>query len=291
VENATNLLMDGSIMKQDNIVTSITTTKDSAAENSHLSDSTTKTLNIHGEPLQKLTVSQFVAFQTPIEQIREALVANLGESTMSVTDLERIKIPAGGGTAWTVPEIGGEEIVRELSGVILVWRDRRMYWKLPIEQSDGAMRPDCYASDARTGIGDPGGDCHSCRFSQFGSAAKGDGQACKLVRQLFLLRPGNLLPDIVNLPAGSLKPVRDYFKRLAAKGWPCFALITKIGLAKAKNSQGIEYSRAAFTAGDTLPPELAKRAREYATMLKSFIDASPTAPITKAPQPAEGEAV
>jgi hypothetical protein len=117
----------------------------------------------------------------------------------------------------------------------------------------------------------------------------GDGQACKLVRQLFLLRPGNLLPETVNLPAGSLKPVHEYLKRLAAKGRPCYSTITKIGLEKAKNSQGIEYSRATFTAGEPLPPEEAKRAREYAAMLKSFITEHP-APIVKG-QVTEGEVI
>jgi hypothetical protein len=238
-----------------------------------------------------VAVSEFVAFATSIEHIHETLVANLGESNIGLTDLGRIKIPAGGGTAWSVPEIGGEEIVRELSGVILVWRDVRMYWRLPIEQSDGAMPPDCYAPDARTGIGDPGGDCRSCRFAQFGSAAKGDGQACKLVRQLFLLRPGNLLPDVVNLPAGSLKQVHEYLKRLAAKGRPCYSIITKIGLEKAKNSQGIEYSRATFTAGEPLPPEEVKCAKEYSGMLKAFVAPAPPEPIPKPPQKGEGEVI
>jgi hypothetical protein len=259
-------------------------------ENSTDSDLTASTVSIQDEPPRELGVGEFAAFETSIEHIHETLVANLGESNIGLTDLERIKIPSGGGTAWTVPEIGGEEIIKELSGVILAWRYVRMYWKLPIEQSDGAMPPDCYASNARTGIGDPGGDCRSCRFAQFGSAAKGEGQACKLVRQLYFLRPGNLLPDIVNLPAGSLKPVHRYLKRLAAKGRPCYGLRTKVGLEKTRNSQGIEYSRATFTAGEDLSPEEVRRAKEYATMLMSFIEAAPQEPVAKIPQK-EGEVV
>jgi hypothetical protein len=275
-------------MKQKDLVTSMTAKK-SGEENASLGDLTTYTSSIDGDDNVELAVSQFAAFQTSIEQIRETMIA--GESTMGVADLEKIEIPAGGGTAWTVPGIGGEESVKELSGVILGWRDVRMYWKLPIEQSDGAMPPYCFSPDARRGLGDPGGACCGCRFAEFGSAARGEGQACKLVRQLFLLRAGNLLPDVVSLPAGSLKSVHDYLKRLAVKGWPCYSLGTNIGLERAKNGQGIEYSRATFTAGEPLPPEQAQRAKEYAAMLKSFFGTPPPGFIARTAQKEEGDVV
>ena len=189
-------------------------------------------------------VSRFVAFQTSVEQIREILAANLGEPTMSATDFERIKIPAGGGAAWTLSDINGEVIVKELRGVILTWHEGRTYWKLPMEQSNKNMPPDCYSPDAKRGIGSPGGDCLNCPFAQFGSDPKSGGQACKPVRLVFLLREENLLPDIVSLPVSSIKSARQYFKRLAAKGLPLYSLVSKIGLEKAQNAQGIVYSRA-----------------------------------------------
>jgi hypothetical protein len=278
-------------MKQNELVADdLTIRKLAEAEKSAAPDSITKTAPVQDESARGLADSQFVAFLIPIERIREAMVANLGDSNMSVTDLERIRIPTGGGSFWTVPDIVGEQTMRELSGVILAWRDVRMYWKRPMEQSVGAAPPDCYAPDARTGIGDPGGSCRSCRFAQFGSAAKGDGQACKLCRQLFLLRPGNLLPDIVNLPAGSLKSVHEFLRRLAAKGRPCYSLRTHIALEKTRSSQGFEYSRARFTAGEDLSPEEAKRAKEYATMLKPFIEAAHPEPTARTPQKQEDEA-
>jgi hypothetical protein len=225
------------------------------------------------------TASPFVILHKEIDEIREAMQANVGDSGLTAADLERIKIPAGGGTAWTVHGLDGEEMLKELSGIIIAWRDTRAYWKVPMEESDGSMPPDCYSLDARTGNGEPGGNCHTCAQAEFGSDPKGEGQACKLVRQLFLIREDNLLPEIVHLPPSSLKPVRQYFLLLASKGVPCYSVITKIGLEKSKNSQGIVYAKATLTSGGRLTPPQAQRAKEYAAMIELFLRAEPAMPI------------
>ena len=233
------------------------------------------------ELVKQETASPFVIFSTPISEVKEAVAANLGDGGMNVSDFERIKIPAGGGGTWTLHGLDGEEIVKELAGIIVAWRDTRAYWSVPLEESDGNMPPDCYALDARTGTGNPGGECAKCPFAQFGSDSRGEGQACKLVRQLFFLREENLLPEIVTLPASSIKPTRQYFMRLASKAVPCYSLITKIALEKTKNAQGIVYSRATFTSGGKLTPEQATRAKEYAAMLQPLLESTPAVPTAK----------
>ena len=187
---------------------------------------------------KETAISPFVIFQTEIADIREAMNVNVGDGGLNATDLERIKIPAGGGTAWTIQGLDGEEMLKELSGIIIAWRDTRAYWSVPMEESDGNMPPDCYSLDARTGEGEPGGNCHKCPNAEFGSGSKGEGQACKLVRQLFLVREDNLLPEIVHLPPSSLKPARQYFLRLASKGVPCYSVITKIGVGEDEERAG-----------------------------------------------------
>jgi hypothetical protein len=182
-------------------------------------------------------------------------------------------------------------MVPQFSSVILGWYEMRKFWKVRLDQSNGPMPPDCYSPDTRRGIGEPGGDCLGCRYARFGSDPRGEGQACKLFRELFVLRPENLLPDIVNLPASSLNAARLYLRRLSQKGRPCYSLVTKIGLEKTKNSQAIGYSRATFAPGEPLSPEQLMRAKEYASMLKSFIDAALQRPVTKTPRVAEGEVV
>jgi hypothetical protein len=240
---------------------------------------------------KETAVSAFVIFNTGIEQIREAMEANVGDGGLTAGDFDRIKVPAGGGTAWTIQGLDGEEILKEVAGIVVAWRDTRAYWSVPMEQSEGNMPPDCYSLDARTGTGKPGGDCHKCPLAQFGSDAGGPGQACKLVRQLFLIREENLLPEIVNLPPSSIKPARQYFLRLASKGVPCYSVITKIGLEKTRNAQGIVYSRATFASGGRLAPEQARRAKEYAAMIEPFLKAAPAVPSQQEVAEPQGEVV
>jgi hypothetical protein len=242
-------------------------------------------MNKELEQIKKETaISPFVIFTTKIADIRETMDINVGDSGLTVGDFERIKVPAGGGTAWTIQTLDGEQMVKELSGIVVAWRDTRAYWSVPIEESEGNMPPNCYSLDARTGIGKPGGNCHTCPFAEFGS--DGEGQACKLVRQLFLVRENNLLPEVVHLPPTSIKPARQYFLRLASRGVPCYTVVTNIGLEKTKNSQGIVYSRATLTSGGRLTPEQAARTKEYALMIEPFLKATPVTAV-----PAEGEVV
>jgi hypothetical protein len=233
---------------------------------------------------KETAVSSFVIFNTKIEQIREAMEANVGDGGLTAGDFDRIKVPAGGGTAWTIQGLDGEEILKEVAGIVVAWRDTRAYWSVPMEQSDGNMPPDCYSLDARTGTGKPGGDCHKCPLAQFGSDAGGPGQACKLVRQLFLIREENL-------PPSSIKPARQYFLRLASKGVPCYSVITKIALEKTKNAQGIVYSRATFASGGRLSADQARRAKEYAAMIEPFLKAAPAVPSQQEVAETQGEVV
>jgi hypothetical protein len=241
---------------------------------------------------KEAAVSPFVIFQTELTEIREAVTTNVGESGLTAGDFERIKVPAGGGTAWSVQGLDGEETIKELAGIIVAWRDTRAYWSVPMEESDGNMPPDCYSMDARTGTGKPGGDCHKCPLAQFGSDPKGEGQACKLIRQLFLVREDNLLPEIVNLPPSSVRPARQYFLRLASKGMPCYSVITKLALEKTKNGQGIVYAKAALTSGGRLTPEQAQRAKQYAAMIGPFLKSAPAIPMSHdVAEAADGEVV
>lgn len=240
---------------------------------------------------KETAISPFVIFHTQLEAIREAMAVNLAGEGPSAGDLERIRVPAGGGTAWTIQGLDGEEMVKELAGIIVAWRDTRAYWSVPMEQSDGNLPPDCYSLDARTGTGKPGGDCQKCPLAQFGSDAGGPGQACKLVRQLFLIREENLLPEIVNLPPSSIKPARQYFLRLASKGVPCYSVVTRIGLEKTRNAQGIVYSRATFASGGWLSPEQARRAKEYAAMLEPLLKAAPAVRSPREVAEPEGDVV
>jgi hypothetical protein len=234
--------------------------------------------------------SRFVIFQTPLEKIREAIAANMGDTGVSATDFERIKIPAGGGLEFTIRTLSGEKSVRELIGIVVASRETRAFWPVPMEQSDGSMPPDCHSLDGRVGVGRPGGDCRKCEFARFGSGANG-GPACKRTRELFFLFEDESVPRIICLPQMSIPPAEQYLARLAFKAIPCYEVVTRIGLEKATNKRNIPYSRATFAAVCQLPAERGEFMKQYTLMHKPQLKSAPSATTENSVQQLEGEII
>ena len=160
--------------------------------------------------------------------------------------IDRVKLPAGGGTAFEVPAEDGEdtEMVKDITGVILYNHPAYAYYASANHPAyayyasafaGGHAAPDCSSIDGATGIGTPGGDCRRCPFNKFGS---GDGQSklCKNKRMLYILREGELFPVALSLPTGSLKTFTNYVKRQLTKGRKISQIVTKISLKKATAS-------------------------------------------------------
>ena len=158
---------------------------------------------------------------------------------------DRIKIPAGGSTAFEVPGESEDdvEMVKEITGVILYNHPAFSYYTE--KYTGGSNPPECGSFDGVTGHGNPGGSCSSCPYNQFGS---GDGQskACKNRRMLYILQEGEMFPQILSLPTGSLKEFTKYVKRQLSKGRRLNQIVTKISLKKATSSSGITFSQAVF---------------------------------------------
>ncbi|MFZ5926320.1 MAG: hypothetical protein ACOYX1_02620 [Acidobacteriota bacterium] len=212
-----------------------------------------------------------LAFHTDLDTINAALSTNIGSGGLTEFDLPRIKIPAGGGIRWAVPTLEGEVMEPSIEGVIVLARDTRAYYSQPISETGGSQPPDCWSADGATGSGKPGGACLACPLARYGSAPGGRGQACKQIKQLFVLRGSLLLPEVVTLPPTSLKPAKQYLLKLTSQGVPYYAVVTRIGLERTKNAQGIAYSRAVLSFVRRLAPEEVERAREYHEMLKPLV--------------------
>lgn len=205
---------------------------------------------------------------------------NLGGTNFTAFDLERITIPTGGGTAFKVTTLTGEDSFPTLSGIIVHYQDCRAFWKSAFS---GETPPDCASEDARIGVGDPGGKCADCPYAEFGSAMRegkaGKGQACKQVRRLFLLQPKTYLPAMLSLPPTSIKNCKQYFTRVTNAGLPYWGVVSEIGLEKTKSGDGIAYSKATFRCATvngqlaTLNAEEAAKVREYAKALKEVLKA------------------
>ena len=217
------------------------------------------------------TLEQYAVLKADPEQIKAVIADNLGGTQVTEFDLDRVRVPAGGGRIWQIPGLDGDEDTKTVDGVIVAWREPRAYWTDGIDSTGGGTPPDCSAQDGQHGIGDPGGDCAKCPMAQFGSALKDGkqarGQACKQTRLLVMVRPDDLLPLVVVAPPSSLRAVRHYFLRLASKGVPYHGVVTRLGLAEDKNKDGIKYSVIDPQVQTRLGKEEAERMKAYAAQL------------------------
>src|SRR5262249_55487533 len=130
--------------------------------------------------------------------------------------------------------------------------------------------PDCSSIDGFVGVGQPGGDCARCPLSEFGSG-KDDRQACKQQRQLFIIRSGDILPILLNVPAASLKSIPQYPIRLASARTPYYGVATRLSLHKEKSKKGQEYAQIDASIAAHLLPEDAARFRALGEQLRPML--------------------
>ncbi len=184
---------------------------------------------------------------------------------------DRVKVPSGGSLAWEVPdENGNPEPVKEIVGVIIDHYPVNAYWE--DKYSGQNNPPDCSSLDAKTGHDKDGNPqiCAACHFNQFGSSPDG-GKACKNMHRLYILRRGQTYPIQLTLPPTSLRPMGDYIaKRVLGRSKRSFDVVTKIGLKKAKNKGGIEYSEATFAVDGFLSSDEAQQAAQYSSYIKGI---------------------
>jgi len=230
-----------------------------------------------------LVVSDFAIMAHSVEDLGAMITANVGTGQLGPGDLDRIKVPAGGGTTWEVPSIDGDRSTRNLDGIIAAWREPRAYWEHSIDDTGGGEPPDCSSQDGITGIGTPGGSCADCPYAKFGSAKdkKGnpaDGQACKQMRMMAIILKDDLLPMLLVAPPTSLRNLRQYFLRLVSAAVPFYGVVTRFTLVKAKNKAGTEYSQIQARSLEKLDEATKKKMEGYAQLIgKSLERAAPHA--------------
>ena len=214
--------------------------------------------------LAKKESTTFLVLEKGMDSIQK-IKDNLDGDDLNPRDLDRVSIPAGGGTMWCVPTLTGEKNTPEIVGVLVGVKNNRAKW--PGEYTGGNDLPDCVSEDNVTGVGDPGGLCHECPFAAFGSDSRGKGQACKQVKRVFVVTPDSLLPTVIQLPPTSLEPCRKFLTRLGANNLSRFEVVTKITLCKEKNADGIAYSKATFAMVSQLDPSQTEFFIKYAKNL------------------------
>lgn len=181
--------------------------------------------------------NQFVANAEAIDLQEELQGLNI--------TFDRIKVPSGGGLAFEVPGDNPDEadLQKEFSAVILYQHPILSYYKE--KYTGGSEAPDCSSMDGIGGIDKETGEmklCKNCPLNQFGTGENG-GKACKNKRRLFLLRAGEAFPTVLTLPTTSVNDFSKFAMRLISKGKRPNQVVTKFGLKKDSNKNGITFSK------------------------------------------------
>ena len=222
--------------------------------------------------LTVLAEQNYALAQYSAEELKDVVTSNFQDEDLTPNDLDRVKMPSGGGKTCLIPTPDGEEeATKTIEGVIVAYRKGRVYWEESFEGSGGGNPPDCFSEDGNYGNGNPGGECKTCALNQFGSDKHERGKACKEMRLLYVLRPNSLLPIVVPLPPTSITPFKQYLQRLTSAAVRYSRVLTEIGLKEAQNKDNIKYSQATFKLLEKLDPTSVDHITAYSeSFLKAF---------------------
>lgn len=182
--------------------------------------------------------------------IQSVIKDNIGGGEVDRFDLVNVKVPGAGGTTWEIPSVSGKPTAtQDIEGVIIAMQTNRAYWEEGYDESGGGSPPDCTSVDGFNGSGiivkdgKPGvNECATCPHNAFGTAAKGEGKACKEMRVMFILQPTGLLPIVVSAPPGSLKNMKTYGLGLASEALKISHVMTSLSLEKKTNKGNKPYA-------------------------------------------------
>jgi hypothetical protein len=214
-------------------------------------------------------------------ELRELFEENMDDA--DEFDLEGISVPGGGGLTWSIPDLNGEPVaVEELVGVIVLKGVRRAYWEKSFDETGGGSPPDCSSLDAKRGTGYIRGDdrtkepmersCEKCPMAQWGSKKPEDPednqQACARRTLLFLIGPGDVVPQKVDLAPTSVVPFKKFMARLTKFNVKRSSAVVGLGLMNDKSRTGIKYSLVRPRLISQLPPSAAEAMKAFGKALE-----------------------
>jgi hypothetical protein len=222
-----------------------------------------------------VTLSEYAIAKAGNDTVSTLLTNNLSGSQLQVSDLPRIKIPAGGSTTWLVPP--DDAPVKDLEGIVVYQHDLRAMFA---QQENGGISNDpplCTSDDAKVGRGVPGGDCSHCANAMYGSAGAGKkGQACKSMHRIYLLAQSSVLPLVLTLSPSSLAAWRRYMIALVNGRHVVSSVVTCISLEKVTGGVA-PYARIVPSMVRVLDESEQKFVDEYAAGLVPVLRAAPYA--------------
>lgn len=212
----------------------------------------------------------------------ELLKGALIDGGVGVYNLTQLRVPSGGGVAWTVDTLEGPAAIAGKDMTVIVGGMRaglKKWWRAGFGEGEGGP-PDCSSLDGMTGVGvnslepeaTPGShDCVTCPWNRFKSDRKGGaGKDCADFTIALVFREGSSLPDALSIPAGSLKFWQAYMVKLVNAGKAPWTVVTRLTLTPQKAGNA-PWSRIEPQFVRDLTPEEAARFRDSREILNGYI--------------------
>jgi len=221
---------------------------------------------------------------------KEAMAANLATGeTIAVSDLIRIKTPAGGGKTWQYVNSDGAEVeCKAIAGLLVYYAPLGQLWGS--DEPTKGQRPVLTSYDLKTAIrtNDSLGDIDPEQLAAFrigdrtydweamgkegspfgwGSGKGGVGRRIKESRTLAILQPGEAWPVLLSVGGGSLSTISPFVKRLKVAH---YRVIVSLTLQKVASKSGIDYSQ-------IVPENIGTISREEGLVIKALY----TDPLTR----------
>ena len=204
--------------------------------------------------------------------LAELIKENIG-SEISIFDLPRIKVPSGGGQFWNYQTAAGPVSTPCVEGVVVYINRTKSRWDVDFDDATETTPPDCHSTDCITGIGTPGGDCASCPFNQYESAAKGAGKACKDLADVFILTKTGIMPTAIQFPRTSLKSLKKYGITIMDAGLSVHDVMTKFTLHVEKKA-GKDTAIIDMASAGPIPDEMRAFVRAYKKDIDTLVQMS-----------------
>lgn len=197
-------------------------------------------------------------------EAKDALKAMIESGmTISPKDLLRVKVPSGGGTRWVL----GDSALTEIIGALVHFQQCSLLW--PSEEAVPGQLPVLRSWDGITGErvgpmsqsmaeaiekwrldGEPlngrtyqVAEASGFPHSQWGTGKNGRGKRMKDQRILFVLRPEDLMPLVVNIPPASIKAFDKFIKeQFQITKAPYFRYMIGLSLKAEKSADGNPYA-------------------------------------------------
>ena len=217
---------------------------------------------VKGNELATVEPAKFLALHGDAD-FKEALSANLATGeTIQVSDLVRVKTPAGGGRTWQYCNSDGTEVeTKSIEGLLVYYAPLGQLWGS--EEPTKGQRPVLTSYDLKTAVrtNDNLGDIDPEQLAAFrvgdrlynweamgaegspfgwGSGKGGIGRRIKESRTLAILQPGEAWPVLLNVGGGSIQTVGRWVKLLKVAHFRAHVSLT---LQKVASKGGIDYSQ------------------------------------------------